>query len=137
MSNSQDNGKKGEAAAEALLIYEGWEIIDRQVPVHGHKVDLLAKHPIHGEVLFEVKVWATKTSGVDTVLKAIAVADDLRSCREQRPYILILSRELTGLYRDMLDRALARGALYEYRILGFPVVRRPGEPPEFAQGELL
>lgn len=118
MSNSRDNGQVGERAAEALLIYEGWEIIDRQVPVHGHVVDLLGKHPHLGEALFEVKVWATR-SGRDNAKKAIGVAYDLRECREIRPYILILSHELTGILGDMLERALTGGALHEVRILGF------------------
>lgn len=135
MSNSRDNGQAGERAAEALLVYEGWEIIDRQVPVHGHVVDILAKHPKLGEALFEVKVWATN-SGRDNAKKAVGVAWDLKACGEPRPYILILSHELTGILGDMLDRALTGGALHQYRILGFPVVRRPGEPAQFASGEL-
>lgn len=120
--NSARNGKAGEATAEALLTYEGWEIIDRQVPVHGHIVDLLAKHPMHGEALFEVKVWATK-SGRDNAKKAIGVAWDLLACGESKPYVLILSHHLTGILNEMLDRALLGGAIHEVRILGFSPYR--------------
>lgn len=116
--NSKKNGTAGEAAAEALLVYEGWTIIARQVPVHGHIVDIVAKHPDLGESLFEVKVWATK-SGRDSAKKAIGVAWDLLACGESRPYVVILSHELTGILGDMLDRALNGGAIHEVRILGF------------------
>ncbi len=118
MSNSRDNGKAGEAAAKNLLIYKGWEIIDTQVPAHGHVIDILAKHPAHGEALFEVKVWATK-SGRDSAKKAIADAWDLLACGESRPYIVILSEELTGILADMIDRGLAGGALHDVWILDF------------------
>jgi len=133
VSNSKDSGKAGEQAAEALLIYQGWEIIGPDLPVHGHKIDRLAKHPVHGEALFEIKVWATK-SGRDSAKKAIADAWDLQACGEERPYILILSHELTGILADMLDRALAAGALHDVWILAFsPWRRKSGPPPEFAQ----
>lgn len=115
---SRANGKAGEQAAEQLLVYEGWEIIERQAPVHGHTLDLRAKHPAHGEALFEVKVWAT-ASGTDNAKKAIADAYDLRAAGETTPYILILSKDLTGLLGDMLRRAIREGVIADVRILGF------------------
>lgn len=118
MTNSRQNGKVGEATVEGLLIYEGWEIIDRQALVHGHLIDLRAKHPKYGEALFEVKVWGAG-GGQDTAKKAIADAYDLQRAGETTPYILVLSHQLSGLLRDMLWRALQAGAINQVRVIGF------------------
>jgi hypothetical protein len=109
MANSSRSGTEGERAAERLLIYAGWEIIEYHPLVHGHKLDRRVKHQKHGEALVEVKVWETR-SGRDTVYKAVAVAYDLQRQGEQTPIILILSEELLGIYGDTVRGALAAGA---------------------------
>lgn len=116
--SSRENGKIGEAIVEGLLVYEGWEIIDRQTLVHGHKMDLRAKHPKYGEAIFEVKVWGAG-GGQDTAKKAIADAYDLQRAGETTPYILVLSHQLSGLLRNMLVRALEAGAIHQVRVIGF------------------
>ncbi len=122
--SSRQNGKVGEAIVEGLLIYEGWEIIERQALVHGHLIDLRAKHPRFGEALFEVKVWGAG-GGQDTAKKAIGDAYDLREAGETTPYVLVLSHQLSGLLQDMLTRALRAGAIHEVRVVGFlPFDRR-------------
>lgn len=116
--SSRENGKIGEAVVEGLLVYEGWEIIERQALVHGHLIDLRAKHPTHGEALFEVKVWGAG-GGQDTAKKAIADAYDLQVAGETTPYVLVLSHQLSGLLRTMLWRALDAGAIHRVRVVGF------------------
>lgn len=111
-------GADGERAAETLFRYDGWDIIERQPSVAGHRMDLLIKHPMHGEALVEVKVWTSPTSGRDTVLKAVAVAYDLRLCGEERPIFLVLSEELMGLYGGQVLRARDAGTFDRILILG-------------------
>lgn len=118
MTSSRSSGQEGERIVEGLLRYEETEILERQVLVHGHLIDFLAKHPKWGEILVEVKVWAAG-GGKDTVKKAIGDAYDLREAGETRPYVLILSHELLGLHGAMLSRAMRAGAISEVRILGF------------------
>jgi len=121
VSGEKAHGTEGEQIVERLLRYERWTIIEHQTLAHGHRLDLLAKHPDHGEALFEVKVWADpRKVGTDNVKKAIADAYDLRAAGETRPYILVLSHDtLGGLHREMLRRAIAAGAITEIRVLGF------------------
>jgi hypothetical protein len=119
VNESHLSGVEGEAIVAGLLRYEGWEILDRQVlAAGGHVVDFLAKHPAGPEALVEVKVWA-KRGGTDTVKKAIADAYDLREAGEARPYVLVLSHEMTGLLADMLRRAVAAGVIARVRVLAF------------------
>jgi hypothetical protein len=119
MSNVS-HGRQGEAIVEQLLRYEGHEIIERQPLVHGHRLDLRTKHPQFGEALYEVKVWVDpRKVGTDNVKKAIGVAYDLWAAGETTPYILVLSHHLTGLYRDMLLRAVHQKVIHEVRVLGF------------------
>jgi hypothetical protein len=116
MSGSRSSGDDGESVTRQLLVYAGWEIIEDQPLVHGHRLDFRAKHPLYGEALFEVKVWATK-SGRDTVKKAIGDAYDLQAAGEQTPYVLVLSHELTGLHHEMLLRANHSGAIARVLVL--------------------
>lgn len=125
MTGSRDNGAEGERIVEGLLGYEGWEIVERQAIVRGHRLDFRAKHPQRGEALIEVKVWAAG-GGKDTVKKAIADAYDLKEAGETLPYILMLSHEMSGLHGAMLSRAVRAGAITEVRILGF--LSQPGTP---------
>lgn len=123
MSGEKAHGNEGERIVDRLLRYEGWEILERQSRIHGHHLDMLAGHPEHGEALIEVKVWADpKTVGTDNVKKAIADAYDLRAAGEERPYVLVLSHELPGLLRDMLQRAVDVGAITEVRVLALTSV---------------
>lgn len=121
MSGEKAHGTVGERLVEKLLEYEGWTIIERQSHVHGHILDLLAKHPAHEETLFEVKVWADpRRVGTDNVKKAIADAYDLQAAGETRPYVLVLSHDtLGGLHRGMLSRAINAGAISSVRVIGF------------------
>lgn len=130
MTVARRNGQQGESIVAALLQYEGWEIIERQAPVHGHRLDFRAKHLDHGEALFEVKVWGAR-GGKDTVKKALSDAYDLRECGETTPYILVLSHHLTGEYRDQILRAVKAGVIREVRVLGFlPLAQAlPALPP--------
>jgi len=114
---STRNGRLGEQAAERVFAYEGWTITDRQYEILGHRVDFLAVAPDGTETLVEVKVWEGAASGRDTVLKAIAHAYDLRTAGENRPYLLVLSHDLRGLYHEMLRRAVDAGAISEVRVL--------------------
>jgi hypothetical protein len=116
MTDSSRAGAEGERTAERLLIYAGWEVVERQPLVHGHRLDLRVKHVAHGEALVEVKVWETK-SGRDTVLKAVAVAYDLHTCGEETPIILILSEDLAGIYGDTVRRALKAAVFTQVLIL--------------------
>ncbi|MEP7114438.1 MAG: hypothetical protein ABI862_14325 [Ilumatobacteraceae bacterium] len=118
MSESQISGNAGEVIVAGMLGYEGWQIVESQIETFGHAVDFLAKDPAGDEVLVEVKVWA-RGGGKDTVKKAIADAYDLREAGETRPYVLVLSHELIGLYADMLRRAIIAGVIARVRILGF------------------
>lgn len=126
MSGEKAHGNEGERIVERLLGYGGWDIIERQPLAHGHRLDLLAKHPDEGETLFEVKVWTDPAKvGTDNVKKAIADAYDLRSAGEERPYVLVLSHELAGLYMTMIYRAIRAGAITDVWVLGFtPIARR-------------
>lgn len=117
-SESRTSGAQGEDVVAALLSYNGWDIIARQVDVHGHRIDFVAKHQQYGECLVEVKVWA-RDGGKDTVKKAIADAYDLRAAGETRPYFLMLSHELYGLHAEMLRRAIDQGAIAFVRVLAF------------------
>lgn len=117
MTGEHAHGEEGERIVERLLSYSGWTLIERHPMVHGHTLDLLAKHPDHEETLFEVKVWTSARSGKDNVKKAIADADDLRRAGETRPYVLVLSHELAGLHQMMLSRAMAAGVITEVLIL--------------------
>lgn len=116
--SARRNGNQGEAIVEGLLVYEGWDIIERQAVVHGHRIDFRAKHFALGEALIEVKVWAAQ-GGTDTVKKAIGDAYDLREAGETTPYVLVLSHQLAGLHRDMLARAVRAGAIQTVRVVGF------------------
>jgi hypothetical protein len=123
MSGEKAHGNEGERIVDRLLRYERWGIIERQSRIFGHTLDMLAEHPLHGEALIEVKVWADpKTVGTDNVKKAIADAYDLRAAGETRPYILVLSHELPGLLKDMLQRAVDVGAITEVRVLALNVI---------------
>lgn len=123
MTGEKAHGTEGERIVERLLRYERWDIVERQPLVHGHKVDLLVSRPDHGEVLVEVKVWADpKVVGTDNVKKAIGDAYDLRVAGEDRPYVLVLSHELTGLLGEMLERAVKFGAITEVRVLALESV---------------
>jgi hypothetical protein len=126
MTGERAHGNEGEHIVERLLRYRGWTIIEQQPLAHGHRLDLLAKHPDEEETLFEVKVWADpKLVGTDNVKKAIADAYDLRAAGETRPYVLVLSHELAGLHRDMLYRAIRAGAIADVWVLGLnPIARR-------------
>lgn len=115
---ARGNGQEGERIVEGLLRYEGWDILERQVLVHGHLLDFRAKHSQRGEALIEVKVWGAG-GGKDTVKKAIGDAYDLREAGETTPYVLVLSHELLGLHGAMLSRAIRAGVISEVRILGF------------------
>lgn len=121
MSGEKAHGTEGEQIVERLLRYENWTIVERHPLAFGHQLDLLAKHPDHGEALFEVKVWADpRKVGTDNVKKAIADAYDLRAAGETRPYVLVLSHDTLGwLHREMLRRAVASGVITEIRVLGF------------------
>lgn len=110
------NGQQGENAVEALLTYAGCRILGRQVLAGDHVLDFLVEHPELGETLIEVKVWAAG-GGKDIVKKAIADAYDLRSLGERRPYVLVLSHQLGGLYGAMLRRAVDAGAISRVLIL--------------------
>lgn len=116
MSEPQRSGAEGEDVVRALLGYEGWEIEETQPLAMGHRVDFLASHPAYGQALIEVKVWA-RGGGTDTVKKAIADAYDLREAGETRPYFLILSHALDGLYGEMLRRARKSGAIARVIVL--------------------
>lgn len=123
MTGEKAHGNEGERIVDRLLRYERWDIVERQSRVYGHTLDMLAEHPLHGEALIEVKVWADpKTVGTDNVKKAIADAYDLRAAGEVRPYILVLSHELPGLLKDMLQRAVDVGAITEVRVLALNVI---------------
>lgn len=126
---STRSGRQGEKVVEQLIRYEGGVIVERQALVHGHALDFLVKHPRYGESLWEVKVWADpKKVGTDTVKKALADAYDLRAAGETRPYILVLSHQLVGLYRDMIVRAVEAGAISDVRVLGFlPLAQALGD----------
>ena len=116
MSESRRRGDEGELLAEGLLVYAGWEVVERHPRVLGHLLDRRVKHSVYGEALVEVKVWGTD-SGKDTVKKAIADAYDLQRQGCDAPYILILSHDLTGLNHDMLERAMASGAIWQVLVL--------------------
>jgi hypothetical protein len=129
MSGERDHGKEGERIVERLLRYGGWEIIEHQPVAYGHHLDLLGKHPDHGETLFEVKVWADPSKvGTDNVKKAIADAYDLRAAGEQRPYVLVLSHELVGLHQMMLSRAMGTGVITDVWVLALLPIARPVLP---------
>lgn len=115
---ARSSGQEGERIVEGLLGYEGWTILERQVLVHGHLLDFLAKHPQRNEALIEVKVWSAG-GGKDTVKKAIGDAYDLKEAGCTTPYILVLSHNLLGLHGAMLSRAIRAGVIAEVRILGF------------------
>lgn len=102
------HGSQGEVLVAQLLRYEGWTILERQSLAHGHRLDILAKHPAREETLFEVKVWADPTKvGTDTVKKAIADAWYLSTCPMPRPYLLFTSHlPASGVAKRMLVRAL-------------------------------
>lgn len=107
---SSEHGKWGEDAAERLLRYDGYEILERQYHVGGHRVDFLVRSRGRVEWLVEVKVWMDpKKVGTDTVKKALHSARDLKLQGETRPYMLILSHDLTGTYRDQITRSVAAG----------------------------
>lgn len=114
---ARGNGAEGEAAAHALLRYEGWTLTP-QVGVHGHRIDFAGEHPGRGQALFEVKVWGSG-GGTDTLKKAIAVAYDLKAVGEARPYYIIVSHEIAGLYREMLARAVRGGVVAGVWVLSF------------------
>lgn len=116
MSESLRQGQWGEQLAEGLLAYAGWEVVERHPNVLGHLLDRRVKHRVYGEALVEVKVWG-RAGGQDTVKKAIADAYDLQRAGCETPYILILSHDLTGLHHDMLERAMASGAIWRVLVL--------------------
>ena len=116
MTGERASGVQGEKVALQLLLYAGWDLIERQYLIHGHRVDYRMKHPQYGETLVEVKVWAT-VSGRDTVKKAIADAYDLQQTGDALPYVLVLSHDLAGLLSAMLRRAIAAGAIRDVLVL--------------------
>jgi hypothetical protein len=116
--SSVSSGKAGEDVTVQLLEYEGWTL-QRQVHIGAVTVDLVGTHPLYPETLFEVKVWTDPKSGRDTVKKALADAYYLQATDEERPYVLVLSHQLTQGYRDMISAALKAGAISEVRIIGF------------------
>ena len=115
---SHSSGSAGEETSAQLLEYDGWKL-ERQVHIGAVTVDFRGTHPLHPESLFEVKVWADPKSGRDTVKKALADAYYLQAVGEERPYVLILSHQLTQGYRDMITAAIKAGAIAAVRILGF------------------
>lgn len=120
MTRPKPSGSRGEEVAGWILERSGWEIVDHQVKAAGgHVLDMLAVHPVTHELwLVEVKAWGRAPSGKDTVKKAIGDAYDLQQAGEQRPLLLVISHQLTGLLADMLTRARRAGAINEVRILG-------------------
>lgn len=119
-------GIEGEMVAEWSLVRQRWTITGRQVEVHGHLLDLTATHPLTGEEwLVEVKVWRPGT-GVDTIKKAIADAHDLAEAGEERPYLLMLSKPMTGLYAQMITRARRAGVINDVQLIG----ATPHEPDD-------
>lgn len=110
---------QGEAVAEWVLCRGGWKITGRQVTISsGHRLDFTAVHPDTGEEwLIEVKTWEQEKSGRDTVKKALADAYDLAELGELRPFMLVLSHELLGLYGDMITRARRAGAINDVRVI--------------------
>ena len=107
--------------AEWSLVRRGWRITGRQVvTASGHRVDLTAVHPATSEEewLIEVKVWGAEPSGKDTVKKAIADAYDLASSGERRPFMLVLSHPLEGLYGEMITRARRAGVINDVQVIG-------------------
>jgi hypothetical protein len=118
MTRPKSAGAEGELLAERLLAYAGWETVERYPLILGHRIDRRVKHRVYGEALVEVKVWdAVKPSGKDTVKKAIADAYDLKGQGCEVPYMLVLSHDLTGLNHDMLERAMAAGAISQVLVL--------------------
>lgn len=116
MTEEQRIGSFGEQLAEGLLGYAGWEVVEHPARILGHRPDFRMKHAIQGEALVEVKVWG-RGGGKDIVKKAIADAYDLQRLGCETPYILILSHDLTGLHREMLQRAMASGAIWQVWVL--------------------
>lgn len=99
----------------------GWRITGTQVPTDsGHRLDFTAIHPETSdeEWLVEVKVWGAEPSGRDTVKKAIADAYDLAQAGEQRPFLLVLSHPLEGLYGQMITRARRAGVINDVQVVG-------------------
>jgi len=91
-------------------MYDGYEILERQYHVGGHVLDFLVRGRDGVEWLVEVKVWTDPQKvGTDTVKKALADARDLKIQGEPRPYMLILSHDLTGSYGAMVTRSVAAG----------------------------
>lgn len=121
MSRANDAGLDGEVVAQWSLERRGWQITGRQVTTDsGHCADFTAVHPETGEEewLVEVKVWGPGRSGKDTVKKAIADAYDLAQAGERRPFLLVLSHPLTGLYGQMITRARRAGVINDVLVIG-------------------
>lgn len=110
MGTAKVNGNVGHATAATLLGYQGWALEWEYRHPEGHRIDLRGTHALHPETLFEVKAWGAG-GGTDTVRKAIAVAYDLLELGETRPYVLVLSHPIGGLYGRMIGRAEVAGAL--------------------------
>lgn len=110
MGTAKINGNVGHATAAALLGYAGWDLEWEYRHPEGHRIDLRGTHPAEPESLFEVKAWGAR-GGTDTVRKAIAVAWDLHALGETRPYVLVLSQPIGGLYGRMIGRAIEAGAM--------------------------
>lgn len=121
-SSSSGSGRQGEQTVLGILRYEGWQDIRRQVPIGGHTLDFVATHTVHGEALFEVKVWE-KGGGKDTVKKALWDAVDLKLQAITTPYILFLSHDLMGNYQEQILRAVKAGFVHEARVIGYRVLR--------------
>jgi hypothetical protein len=105
---SRRSGDLGEALAIAMLEQRGWKLIERQVRIHGHRIDALMLDPNGTEVLVQVKSWQGDT-GRDTAKKDIADAWHLRYCGEQRPIVLVLTEPLRGVLRRMVVDAIDAG----------------------------
>jgi hypothetical protein len=135
MTAANEAGPQGEALAEALLAYAGWETVEHHPVVLGHRLDRRVKHRVYGEALVEVKVWGVRPSGKDTVKKAIADAYDLQRQGCEIPYILVLSHDLTGLHHDMLERAVAAHAISQVLVLALvPLGGTLGVSPNGSSG---
>jgi hypothetical protein len=121
MSRPKPSGNQGEQVARWCLERRGWKITGSQVIVgSGHRVDFTAIHPDTGEEewIVDVKVWGLEPSGRDTIKKSIADAYDLAQAGETRPFLLVISHPLTGLYGQMIARARRAGVINDVQLIG-------------------
>lgn len=128
MTASRRSGRQGESTVLGLLRYEAWGDIEAQVEIGGHILDFRAKHADVGEALHEVKAWEAG-GGKDTVKKALWDAVDLKLQGITTPYILWLSHDLMGNYRDQIRRAMAAGFVHQARVIGYHTLKVPTDEP--------